>query len=75
MLIDENIIDNSNTKRSVFLNKVIKLEPNTNLEKLAEILPLELDSGGEVLTTNCLNYNKENIFYNNELVIIFKSSA
>ncbi len=32
MIIDENIIDNSNTKRSVFLNKVIKLEPNTNFD-------------------------------------------
>ena len=32
MLIEENIIDNSNVKLHVFLNKVLKLEPNSNLD-------------------------------------------
>jgi len=32
MIIDENIIDNSNTRLSVFLNKILKLEPNTNFD-------------------------------------------
>jgi len=32
MIIDENIIDNNNTKLSIFLNKVLKLEPSTSLD-------------------------------------------
>ncbi len=32
MLIEENIVDNNNIKLSVFLNKVLHLDPNTNLD-------------------------------------------
>jgi|GEM_PF-3068828 len=32
MMIDENIVDNNNIKLSVFLNKVLLLDPNTNLD-------------------------------------------
>lgn len=32
MIIDENIVDNNNVKLSVFLNKVLKLEPKTNFD-------------------------------------------
>lgn len=32
MIIEENIIDNNNTKLGIFLNKVLKLEPDTNMD-------------------------------------------
>lgn len=32
MIIDENIIDNNNVKLAVFLNKILKLEPSSNLD-------------------------------------------
>ena len=32
MLIDESIVDNNNIKLSVFLNKVLHLDPKTNLD-------------------------------------------
>ena len=32
MMIEENIVDNNNIKLSVFLNKVLHLDPNTNLD-------------------------------------------
>ena len=32
MLIEENIVDNNNVKLSVFLDKVLHLDPKTNLD-------------------------------------------
>ena len=41
MIIDENIIDNSKTKLSVFLNKILKLDPDTNLDVASAFFNVE----------------------------------
>ena len=41
MIIDENIIDNSKTKLSVFLNKILELEPNANLDVASAFFKVE----------------------------------